>query len=74
MRSHSQPQNAEGSSHPTETEEQTARGGVRGDYTRKRKRGGTRGEQGVIVGDLGTSSSRHIENLDGGDSDSKNTA
>ena len=31
MRGLSKPHNAEGSSHPTETEEQTTRGGVQGD-------------------------------------------
>jgi len=59
MRGLPQPPNAEGSSNATETEEQTTRGEVQGDYTRRAKGEGTQEEEeGVIAGDSETPSSR----------------
>ena len=75
IRGHAQAPNAEGSSHPTETEEQTMKGGVQGDTSRGAGGEGasTRGRDEVIVGDSGTTSNRLIDKLGGGDSASKNT-
>ena len=61
MRGLSQPHNAEGSDHPTETEERTMRKGCTEIKQEGREGRVARGELWVLSGDSGTPSSRFIK-------------